>query len=135
MDRALIAQKLESLRRAVQRIETRRPASAEALSNDFDAQDILAVNLTRAVQLCVDIAAHVLAETNTPAPDTMGQAFDGLVASGHISAGLAMRLKKAVGFRNIAVHSYQAIDWNIVHHITHERLDDFVEFARVVAQH
>jgi len=42
------------------------------------------------------------------------------------------RLKGAVGFRNVAVHAYRSIDWQIVHSITHERLDDFQQFARSV---
>ncbi len=56
MDPLIIAEKLESLRRCVRRVEARRPATAVALANDVDAQDILALNLTRAVQWCVDMA-------------------------------------------------------------------------------
>ena len=44
---------------------------------------------------------------------------------------LAARLKKAVGFRNIAMHNYEAIDWFIVHSIVTHHLKDFVDFARV----
>ncbi len=35
----------------------------------------------------------------------------------------------AVGFRNIAVHNYQSIDWNIVHAVAHQGLEDFRAFA------
>lgn len=71
MDRALIAEKIESLRRCVQRVEANCPATVEDLAADPDAQDIVALNLTRAVQLCVDIAAHILAEQELPAPASM----------------------------------------------------------------
>jgi len=37
-----------------------------------------------------------------------------------------------VGFRNIAVHAYRTIDWNIVFDIIQNRLTDFREFARAV---
>lgn len=60
MDWHLIEQKLESLRRCVRRVAEKCPNHADALAKDFDAQDILALNLTRAVQLCVDIGAHRL---------------------------------------------------------------------------
>lgn len=50
MDQELTAQKLESLRRCINRLETRCPASADDLTADLDAQDIVALNLTRAVQ-------------------------------------------------------------------------------------
>ena len=67
-----------------------------------------------------------------PAPQTMGETFDLLAAEGVISAALCKRMRGAVGFRNIAVHSYQAIDWDIVHAITHEGMDDFREFAAAI---
>ena len=38
-------------------------------------------------------------------------------------------MKKSVGFRNIAVHNYDAIDWHIVHSICRLHLGDFREFA------
>ncbi|MBK1735814.1 hypothetical protein CKO15_11100 [Halorhodospira abdelmalekii] len=133
MDRVILAEKLEALHRCVRRIEERRTASVSALREDIDRQDILSVNLTRAVQLCVDMAAHVLSDTCQPAPQTMGEAFDLLCAEGIIDAEVRDRMRAAVGFRNVAVHSYQAIDWDIVHHITHEGLTDFRAFARSMA--
>ncbi|MCK5852244.1 DUF86 domain-containing protein [bacterium] len=42
---------------------------------------------------------------------------------------------KAVGFRNIAVHTYQDIDWEIVYSIVTKNLDDFVEFAKQITKH
>jgi len=71
MDRELIEEKIESLRRCVCRIQDKRVASAEELENDWDTQDILSVNLTRAVQLCVDIASHLISGSEHRAPDTM----------------------------------------------------------------
>ncbi len=132
MDRAVIEHKLESLRRCLQRIQSKCPPTAQALSRDIDAQDILALNLTRAVQLCVDIATHVLADTPAVPPQSMAESFTRLCELGVIDAPLAERLRRAVGFRNVAVYSYRAIDWQIVHAIAQTHLDDFTAFARQV---
>ena len=132
MDRELIEEKIESLRRCVRRVQDKRAETVEQLENDWDTQDILSVNLTRAVQLCVDIAAHLLSETDRPSPETMAEAFEHLQEMGVLDAPLAKRLQGAVGFRNVAIHAYRSIDWAIVHSITHERLDDFRAFARAV---
>lgn len=51
--------------------------------------------------------------------------FEGLVAARVIPVVLGERLRKAVGLRNIAVHSYAAIDWAIVHAVCTTRLPDF----------
>lgn len=133
MDQRVVEEKLEALRRCVTRVEARCPAALEALVADVDAQDIVTLNLTRAVQVCVDIAAHVLADRSEPAPETMGAAFEVMARAGLLETDLADRMKRAVGFRNTVVHEYQAIDWRIVHGICRERLGDFRAFARAVS--
>jgi len=133
MDREVVAEKLESLRRCVQRVLDKRPSNVEALFDNFDLQDILVLNLSRAVQLCVDIAAHTIADLEISPPETMGHAFDSLADAGVLERGLATRLKKAVGFRNIAVHNYEIIDWKVVHSIAQNHLSDFSDFANVIS--
>ena len=99
---------------------------------DLDIQDVLVLNLSRAVQICVDIAAHVLSERQLPPPETMGGAFEQLAQAGLLDSALADRLRRAVGFRNLAVHNYEAINWAIVHSIASRHLDDFENFARKI---
>ncbi|MFO7541333.1 MAG: DUF86 domain-containing protein [Thiobacillus sp.] len=129
MDRQVVLQKLESLRRCLARIKQKTPATAKELEHDLDAQDVLTLNLTRAVQLCVDIGTHLIANSEQPAPDTMGQTFDTLARMTLIGPEVALRMKKAVGFRNIAIHNYEAIDWHITHIIATRHLEDFSAFA------
>lgn len=133
MDQLILAAKIESLRRCIARIEQRRAATPAQLQGDLDRQDVVSLNLTRAVQLCVDIAMHVLADTGEAAPVTMGDAFAALARQALISEPLSRRLRAAVGFRNIVVHSYQSIDWAIVHSLTHTGLEDFRTFAAAIA--
>ena len=61
MDRVILTEKLESLRRCLQRIEAKTPGDVESLRGDPDLQDIVVLNLTRAVQVCVDIGSLVYA--------------------------------------------------------------------------
>ena len=88
MDEELIRQKLESLRRCVGRIEDRCPDDPETLVNDPDLQDILTVNLTRAVHLCADVAAHCITDLGTRPPDSMGEVFTALAGAGLLSDAL-----------------------------------------------
>lgn len=134
MDREIVEQKLESLRRCLQRIKNKCPDNAELLAADLDLQDIVALNLSRAVQISVDIGAHLISGMDVPPPDSMGHTFDLLAQEGLLRHELASSLKKAVGFRNIAVHNYETINWLIVHSIVKYHLADFVEFAKVVTE-
>lgn len=85
-----------------------------------------------AVQLAVDMASHATVAEGVPPPTTMGESFDRLAEAGRISADLARRLRGAVGFRNIAVHAYDRIDWAVVHALATSRLSDLEALARTL---
>lgn len=133
-DSDLISAKLESLRRCLDRIRSHTPADAQALVMDYDAQDIVALNLQRAIQLCVDLGSHIIGENRWSAPETMAGVFSVLAHHNVITPDLGNRLERAVGFRNISVHEYQEVDWTRVYRIMTEDLEDFREFARAVLQ-
>lgn len=132
MDQQLIGQKLEALRRCLLRVKEKCPQDVAVLRKDQDIQDIVVLNLTRAVQLCVDIAAHLVAESDKVMPTTMGETFEILKQLNIIDAHTAKSLRKAVGFRNVAVHNYDEINWDIVYAICKQHLPDFKAFAKQV---
>ena len=133
MDALVLTQKIESLRRCIRRVEEKTPAGFEDLIGDADLQDILVLNLTRAVQLCVDIGSHIISQSNEPAPATMGEVFSALERMDIISAGTSESMKKAVGFRNVAVHNYDAINWEIVFSICLKSVPEFQQFVRDIS--
>ena len=132
MDRVVVHQKLDSLRRCLARIRSKEPISLGVLQKDYDLQDIVSLNLTRAVQMAVDIGAHMVSAQMQAAPATMGETFDQLGRMGVISEELALQLKKSVGFRNVAVHNYNAVNWAIVFSILQGHLQDFDAFAKAI---
>jgi len=125
----LIEQKIDFLFRCIARIEQKRPASCEILESDIDVQDIISVNLERAVQQCVDAAMIVISNIDAEVPATMGEAFDILKARGIINETVCRSMQHAIGFRNLIVHAYRKIDWCIVWDIVENNLGDFRAFA------
>jgi len=75
MDSIVLAKKIDSILRCLNRIEQRLPKTAVDFFQDFDAQDVVVLNLTRAIQLSVDIATHIIACKNDVLPRTMSEAF------------------------------------------------------------
>jgi uncharacterized protein YutE (UPF0331/DUF86 family) len=134
MDQVILAQKLESLRRCIRRVEQKTPAGVDQIVQDPDIQDILVLNLTRAVQLCVDIGSHVISASDEPAPSTMGDVFSTLEKLGIITSKTCQALKKAVGFRNVAIHNYAVINWEMVYAICQKSLIDFRQFAKEISE-
>jgi uncharacterized protein YutE (UPF0331/DUF86 family) len=132
MDSDVILAKIESLKRCIERIESKKITTPDVLQNDYDLQDIISVNLERAVQQSVDIASHILADFDTAIPATMADCFNGLTAVGILSDSLANKMKKAVGFRNTVVHDYQSINWKMVFSIITINLNDFRDFIKSI---
>jgi hypothetical protein len=60
MDQVIVTEKLESLRRCIQRIDDKKPDNVTQLTQDVDLQDILVINLTRAVPHpgCTNLRRH-----------------------------------------------------------------------------
>ena len=132
IDKKVIEEKLISLNRCLDRIKLHTPATVEALQTDFDAQDIISLNLQRAVQISVAIAAHILTEQLHEQTSTMAETFLALSKHGLLDSHLASRLAKAVGFRNIAVHEYDTLDMNILYSIITNEIGCFYEYADTV---
>jgi len=54
-------------------------------------------------------------------------------ASKNIDRDLEKKLIGMVGFRNIVVHQYQKIDYELVKEVLEQHADDLLEFARTLA--
>jgi len=134
VDRDVVARKLEQLRHHVARIESKKPLDAAGLAGDEDLRDIVVFNLVQAVEVCVDVGMHIVSDTNLKPPESMGEVFDRLHKLGVLGAEpdggeLAQRLRQAVGLRNVAVHGYAELDFDMVDQACGQGLDDLRQFA------
>jgi uncharacterized protein YutE (UPF0331/DUF86 family) len=85
-----------------------------------------------AIEGCVDVAHHLAASERWGAPDTNAAAFTILARHGVIDGNVAERMAQAVGFRNVLVHQYVAVDDNLVIAALDD-LDDLAGFVRQVS--
>lgn len=93
------------------------------------------LNLQRAIQLTIDIAFHLVASEKLGLPQNLKGAFSLLSAHKIIDSSLANKMEHMVGFRNIAVHDYQAIQSEILHKIIKHHLKDIEDFYTQVVNH
>jgi uncharacterized protein YutE (UPF0331/DUF86 family) len=97
--------------------------------SDQTRQDAIVLNLERACQAAIDLAMHAVARSHLGVPQDSAHGFDLLVVAGRISPTLARRLRAMVGFRNVAIHEYQALDLEIVRSVVERHEADFVELC------
>ncbi len=133
VDRDLVLAKVETLDRCLGRIAEARRRAGHGLE-PMDVQDIVVVNLQRAVQAMIDLAAHVVATEGLGLPDSLGGTFTLLERERLLDPVLADRMRKMTGFRNVVVHEYRRLDPKILESIASERLGDLRDFAARVLE-
>jgi len=127
----VILNKVTTIERYVKRIREVYEGKPENLS-DFTKQDSIVLNIQRACEASIDLAMHVVSEKKLGVPKASPEAFQFLEEAKIIDSTLAKTLMNMVGFRNIAVHDYQALEPDILQAILEKHIDDFKGFTKLV---
>ena len=133
VDAVLLAAKIAMIRDAVARIGAVLPAMLSEFQSDRTVREVIALNLFVAIQECVALASHVLADAGWGVPKTYGEAFTALAERGVLNAELAARLRAAAGLRNLLAHQYGAIDFESLFEFADTRTVDFTAFCAALA--
>lgn len=128
----VLLNKAAAIERAVARVREEHAGDDRNLLENQTRQDAIILNLQRACETSIDAAMHLVRVHRLGIPQETREAFALLLTAGLIDAGLAERMKKMVGFRNVAIHEYQKLNLDIVQRIVVAHLDDFLAFARLI---
>lgn len=123
--------KTQTIHRCLTRILEEYADDPNNLTN-YTKQDSIILNLQRACEAAIDLAMHLVSEQKLGVPQSSREAFDLLCRNQFIGDELASNLKAMVGFRNIAVHDYRAIQVEIVQSIIDNHLEDFRAFTDII---
>lgn len=128
----ILLNKTADLNRCLSRIREEYFGHEAEFETELRRQDSVVLNLTRACETAIDLANHIVKIRQLGIPQTSRESFDLLHSAGIISADLCQRMKNMVGFRNIAVHSYARLSFEVVRGIVEGELGDFEVFEGVV---
>ncbi|QEK11269.1 DUF86 domain-containing protein [Crassaminicella thermophila] len=123
----VIYNKSQIIERCIKRIHEEYEGKKENLKN-YTKQDSIILNIQRACEACIDLAMHVVSISKMGIPQSSRDAFELLNKNEIIDDTLTKNLKAMIGFRNIAVHNYQAVNLDIIEKIIKYHLDDMVKF-------
>ena len=134
VDSALLAAKIAAVGDATARVRAVLPSSLEAFIADRTAREVVTLNIFVAIQDCLDLAAHWLADAGWDMPSAYADVFTALVRHDVIPLELATRLAAAAAFRNLVAHQYGVLDWRRVHALASSDLDDLDAFCAIPAE-
>ncbi len=128
-DPSVLGERLAAVDRHLRRVADQLPDRPEQLLPATGASDAVVLHLWQAVQITIDLALSWCVRAGLGAPPTYSEAFRRLAAEGLLEDELAMRLVRAVGFRNLLVHAYADLDLARVHAVATTGPADLRAFA------
>ena len=102
----MVLNKAASIEHCLARISEEYGGKREHLYENQTKQDAIVLNLQRACETAIDLAMYVVRRQGLDLPQESRDAFALLEKTQLLSAELAGRLQRMVGFRNVAVHEY-----------------------------
>ena len=131
----VILNKAATVERCVARALEEYEKEPATFGADHTRQDAAILNIQRACQAALDIGQHVIRRERLGIPQSSRDVFTLLADAGWIDGGLADVMRRMVGFRNVAVHNYQALQLPITVAIITTHLDDFLAYTRAIILH
>lgn len=128
VNKQILYKYLNSLEESLVRIE-KMDFTFDMILGDEDVQDLLDRRMQKAIESCINIAAHIVASEKLGQPQSAGDLFSILEKNKMISTNIAHALQKAVSFRNIVVHKYTDVDYRIAYSDLDKKLKDLQKFA------
>jgi uncharacterized protein YutE (UPF0331/DUF86 family) len=116
-------------------IEEIRSQGYESFSGNF--RDIQAAkhSLQEAIEACLDIGSHLIAEKGFRRPENYKEIFIVLEEEGIIGPKLSIKLQEMAQFRNLLVHRYGQIDTRRIYIIMSNDLKDIQDFAKNILKY
>ncbi len=134
VDKTLILRKLAELEEYLGQILEFSSVSPEDYSSDWKTRRIMERTLQIMIELCIDIAGHIISDRRLRVPVSYADTFKSLAEAGLITPQILDTMVKMAKFRNIVVHQYEKVDTEIVIMILRKHLDDFLVFRDAVLQ-
>jgi len=128
VDKILIMRKLAELETYINQMKEYSSITVKDYAKDWKMQRIIERTLQMMIELCVDIANHIIADRKYRVPTSYSDTFQVLEEEGIISKKHYKTMKNMAQFRNIIVHHYDKIDEAIVVNILRQNLKDFLEY-------
>ncbi|WP_159974114.1 DUF86 domain-containing protein [Pseudomonas sp. 8Z] len=128
----VLLNKAASIERCVRRAREEYERDPASFAEDFTRQDAAILNIQRACEAALDMGQHLIRRERLGIPQSARDVFALLAAGGWIDHGLAEALKRMVGYRNIAVHEYLALQLPITVVVITQHLDEFLDYSRCV---
>lgn len=129
-DQELVEKKLAFIETCLRELASL--ADPSAIDTDLKERRFIEHTLQICVQATQDVASHIVSDEKLGEPSTNLELFTLLARAGWLNEPLASAMRAAVGFRNVVVHGYTAVDSAILRDVVENHLGDIAAFVAAV---
>lgn len=134
VDAEVVRRRLRRLDETVARLRSLGERDKDDFLDDPITQAAAERLLQVAIQMVLDIGAHVLGDRGVVDWEEYREIPQRMAREGVIPADLAARLAEAAGQRNVLVHLYLDVDPEVIYETLGRDLDVFGDFSRHVVE-
>ena len=135
IDEEVIIKRLEKLNQYVQLLKELIKQPQNRFVSDAFVYGNAERYLQLAIQTCMDIGNHILANIKSKTPEEYRDIFILLGENEVISVELADKMAPWAGLRNILVHDYLDINLEKIYRMLQNNLSDFSQFAGEISKY
>jgi Uncharacterized conserved protein len=128
----LLKKKIAQLADYFADLEELQGITSEEFRSDKRNRRYVERTLHLAIECCLDIGSHIIADNGWREPIDNKDIFAVLEENDVIDKDLLPKLQKMAQFRNVLVHDYAKIDPEIVYMILKKNLSDIREYIRTI---
>ena len=132
VDKTLLLRKAAELEEYFGQIGEYSDINADEYSKNWKTQRIVERTLQMMIEICVDIASHIVSDAGFRVPKSYADTFKVLYENKIVKKELFDRMERMAKFRNILVHQYDRIDEGIVVNILNTHLEDFLHYKDAI---
>lgn len=132
VDSDLVLRKLSELDTFLAQLNEFRGVTVAQYKADWKVQRIVERTLQMIVELCSDIAGHIIAARSLPVATSYANTYEVLGQGGLLAPDLTATMVKIAKFRNVVVHQYADVDADIVVGILRDHLGDIARYRDAV---
>lgn len=135
VDSLLVGRKLAQIDTYLKQIGDYSKISLTQYKDDWKTQRIVERTLHILIEVCIDIANHIISDEGMRLPTGYADTFTVLMENKVIGKRLCGTLERMAKFRNVVVHQYETIDPAIVVSILHKNLGDFEQYKKRIIKY
>lgn len=128
VDKTLVLRKFTELEDHLKHLKEFGRISTQEYKTSWKTQRIVERTLQIMIELCVDIANHIIGDQAYRVPTSYADTFRVLEEENILGSKRSNTMQEMAKFRNIIVHGYDKVDETIVVNILKNRLNDFIDY-------